>query len=291
MVADELVGSWVETRRGLLAEREEEAALGRRIAELEARIAQRVPGGAPGERALLALHEELVDLAEARGDLERAEAAQLAVLELSGAATDLLGPGHARLRRLVAGQHRAQPASRPPVVRAHRPRPLPVALRTALASQREGRWSEARTQLLEHLDRAPDDGVAIVNRMLCALQLGDGAGERLTAEGLRTELPSVLAPSLDLLGLLCASAAGDREAGRRHALRLAARLRRGLDLPVLPRALLPEGPELAPGGGLDERSVVVALDDLVDRTAPGDDRLALALVRAAYRARDRERAA
>lgn len=290
MIADELVGSWVETRRGLLAEREEEAALGRRIAELEARIAQHPRGGAQGGRALLALHEELVDLAEARGDLTRAEAAQVAVLELSGAATDLRGPGHARLRRLVAGQHRAQPPSRPPVVRERRPRPLPVALRAALALQREGRWSEARTQLLEHLDGAPDDAVAVANRVLCALQLGDGAGERLTAEQLRTELPSVLAPSLDLLGLLCASAAGDREAGRRHALRLAARLQGGLDLPVLPRALLPEGPELVPGEAMDERAVVAALDDLVDRTATGDDRLALALVRAAYRARGRERA-
>ncbi len=265
METDGVVGSWVETTGVLGAARQEEAARVRRIGELE----------------------EVVDLAEAEGDLVAAEAAQVELIELctrSGGSYDSLGREYARLRELVAAQYDG--LSRPPVVRARRPRVLAPAVRSATLHQRAGRWDEARAQLVQHLARTPDDALALANRMICALHLGDGARERLTAQRLLAELPA-LRPTLELLGLLCGAAAGDRETGRRHALHLAHDLLRGTDVPGLPSALLPDGP--VEQRGVD--SVVRALDDLVERSVAGDEKLHLEVLRAAYRARGRERAA
>lgn len=263
METDGLVGSWVQTT-GVV--QQEEVTRGRRIGELE----------------------EVVDRAEAQGDLARAEAAQIELIELcarAGASFDALAREYARLRELVAGQYRG---ARPPVVRA-RPttRGVSPAVRCATLHQRAGRWREAHDQLTLHLEGRPDDALAIANRMLCALQLGLGARERLTATRLQDRLPRVLRPSLELLGLLCCAAAGDREMGRGHALELAKDLLLGTDVPWLPTALLPDGPVVRPG--VD--APVQALDDLIERTAAPDQRLDLEVLRAAFLAKGRERAA
>lgn len=193
---------------------EPEAGDGAPLAELEARIEAVTREEGPDAPQLLALHEDLVDAAEARGDLARAEVAQVRLLELRarrGATYESL-PGVAQYRPcpppegpLTLEQPRWPLHARPPA--------LPP-LERAIAAQGEELWAEAEVHLLQHFQHAPDDPVAHANRVICALHRGHGAEGRHTMRELLDALPHPLVATAELVGLLCSHAAGDHEAGR-----------------------------------------------------------------------------